>query len=240
MSARRYVEVGGVQYNKKGFGEKWSAIVAAYEAGVTVTPADTSFLTDVLSRMSRFARIMARGPVRFKVVQKSFNGKRVKGIVLVTPNSGYEVWVGKQVVIRAMFPSATLPDPSKQNRRGVLRALRCIIEPQIREYRKRFAGLSVIKSSMTGRPIFGPYHVDHVYPFIRLVEEWCRDNGLDLETIAVKCKGTVCRLASVDLAESWFDYHALHAEYQVLDAAENVSKGARYLGRGGKDSIEDT
>ena len=238
MSARRYVEVDGVQYNKKGFGEKWSTIVAGYEAGTTVSPADTAFLVDVLSRMSRFARIMARGPVRFKVVQKSFNGKRVKGLVLVTPNSGYEVWVGKQVVMRAMFPSTTLPDPSKQNRRDVLRALRCIIEPQIREYRRRFAGKSVIKSSLTGRPIFGPYHVDHVYPFIRLVEEWCRENGLDLETIAVKCRGTVCRLASVDLAESWFDYHALHAEYQVLDAAENVSKGSRYLGRGGKDPVE--
>ena len=239
MSARRYVEVGGVQYNKKRFGEKWSAIVAGYEAGTTVSGSDVAFLVNVLSRMSRFARIMARGPVRFKVVQKSFNGKRVKGLVLVTPNSGYEVWVGKQVVMRAMFPSTTLPDPSKQNRRDVLRALRCIIEPQIREYRRRFAGKSVIKSSLTGRPIFGPYHVDHVYPFIRLVEEWCRENGLDLETIAVKCRGTVCRLASIELAESWFDYHALHAEYQVLDAAENVSKGSRYFGRSGEDPVED-
>jgi hypothetical protein len=238
MSARRYVEVGGAQYNKKQFGGKWSGIVAGYEVGVTVSPADTTFLTDVLSRISRFARIMDRGRVRFKVVQKSFNGKRVKGIVLVTPNSGHEVWVGKQVVTRAMFPATNLPDPGKQNRRDVLRALRAIIEPQIREYRRRFAGLSVVKSSLTGRPIFGPYHVDHVYPFIRLVEEWCRDNGLDLETIAVKCRGTVCRLASVDLAESWFDYHALHAEYQVLDAAENVSKGSQYLGRGGKDPVE--
>lgn len=239
MSARRYVEVGGVQYNKKGFGEKWSAIVAGYEAGTTVSSSDAALLTEVLSRISRFARIMARGPVRFRVVLKSFNGKRVKGVVMVTPNSGYEVWVGKQVVIRAMFPSTTLPDLSKQNRRNVLRALRCIIEPQIQEYRRRFAGKSVIKSSMTGKPIFGPYHVDHVYPFIRLVEEWCRENGLDLETIAVKCRGTVCRLASTDLAESWFDYHALHAEYQVLDAAENVSKGSRYFGRSAEQPVED-
>ena len=149
------------------------------------------------------------------------------------------VWVGKQVVVKAMFPNTNIPDQGKVNRREVLRSLRDIVEPQIREYRRRFAGKSVIKSSLTGRPIFGPYHVDHVYPFIWLVEEWCRENALDLETIAVRCRGAVCRLESIDLAESWFDYHALHAEFQVLDASENTSKGSRYFGRIAEQPIED-
>jgi hypothetical protein len=239
MSARRYVEVAGVQYNKKGFGAKWSAMVSGYEIGLEVSADDSSFLSDVLRRIPRFAKVMDRGQVQFRVVQKSFNGKRVRGIVLVTPNSGHEVWVGKQVVVRAMFPNTNIPDQGKVNRRDVLRALRDVIDPQIREYRKRFAGKSVIKSSLTGRPIFGPYHVDHVYPFIRLVEEWCRENALDLETISVRCRGSVCRLASTDLAESWFDYHALHAEFQVLDAAENTSKGSRYFGRVTEQPVED-
>lgn len=231
MSTRRYVTVAGQQYNKKGFSAKWSGMVASYEPGVTLSSSDAAFINDILLRIPRFARILARGRVSYRVVNKTFNGKRVKGIVLVTPNSGYEVWVGKQVVVKAMFPPTNAPDLSKENRRNVLRALRGVIEPQIKEYRKRFRGQSVIKSSLTGKPIFGPYHIDHVYPFIRLVEEWCREKGLDLETLPVKCRGTVCRLESVELAESWFDYHALHAEFQVLDAAENVSKGARYFGR---------
>jgi hypothetical protein len=240
MSVRRYVEVAGTQYNKKAFGQRWSAIVSGYEIGLTVSPDDSSFVSGVLGRISRFARIMERGQVQFRVVQRSFNGKRVKGIALVTPNSGHEVWVGKQVVVKAMFPNTNMPDQGKVNRREVLRALRDVIEPQIREYRRRFAGKSVIKSSLTGRPIFGPYHVDHVYPFIRLVEEWCRENALDLETIAVRCRGAVCRLESVEMAESWFDYHALHAEFQVLDAAENTSKGSRYFGRVAEQPVEDS
>lgn len=239
MSARRYVEVAGTQYNKKAFGARWSAIVLGYEVGLTLSPDDSSFVSGALGGISRFARIMDRGQVQFRVVQRSFNGKRVRGIALITPNSGHEVWVGKQVVVKAMFPNTNIPDQGKVNRREVLRSLRDIVEPQIREYRRRFAGKSVIKSSLTGRPILGPYHVDHVYPFIRLVEEWCRENGLDLETIAVRCRGTVCRLESIDLAESWFDYHALNAEFQVLDAAENTSKGARYIGRSAKQPLED-
>ena len=231
MSARKYVEVCGFQYNKKKFGEKWSGIVSGYELGISLSTDDTLFLSDVLSKISRFAKIMKRGKVQFRVVQRSFNGKRVKGIVIVTPGSGYEVWVGKQAVMKSIFPNTNIPDQGKVNRRNVLRSLRDVIEPQIKEYRRRFVGKSVVKSSMTGRPIIGPYHVDHVYPFIRLVEEWCRENQLDLETIGVKCRGVTCKLSSVEMAESWFDYHALHAEFQVLDAAENTSKGSRYLGR---------
>ena len=239
MSTRRYVTVSGQQYNKKGFSAKWSGMVASYEPGVTLTPADTSFVNDILLRIPRFARVLARGRVSYRVVNRTFNGKRVKGVVLVTPNSGYEVWVGKQVVVKAMFPPVNVPDLSKENRRNVLRALRGVIEPQIAEYRRRFRGQSVVKSSLTGKPIFGPYHIDHVYPFIRLVEEWCREKGIDLETLAVKCRGATCKLVSTDLAESWFDYHALHAEFQVLDAAENVSKGSKYFGRP-EDPVEDS
>ena len=238
MSAR-YVTVSGNQFNKSQFAKKWSGIVDSYETGVTLSAGDTTFLADVAIKIPRFARIMARGRVAFKVVNKEFNGKRVRGIVLITPNSGFEVWMGKQAVINALFPKGTLPNLSKENRKGVLRALRSIIEPQIREYRRRFAGKSVIKSSLTGQPIFGKYHVDHVYPFIRLVEEWCRENGYDLETIPVKCKGTVCRLANVAMAESWFDYHSLNAKFQVLNASENISKGSRYFG-GGEQGLEDT
>lgn len=231
MSARRYVEVAGTQYNKKGFGAKWSEIVGSYEPGITVSRSHRAFLVDVLKRIPRFAKIFKRGRVTFKVVQRVFNGKRVKGVVIVTPNSSYEVWVGKEAVVKEMFPRTTLPDPGKENRRNVLRALRGVIEPQIQQYRGRFKGQSVIKSSLSGKPIFGPYHVDHVYPFVRIVEEWCRDRGYDLERIPVKCVGTVCRLVDATVAEDFFDYHALHAEYQVLDASENVSKGARYFGR---------
>lgn len=237
MAARRYVEIAGQQYNKKQFSIKWTGVVLGHEAGVTISEGDTQFLVKVLSRVSRFARIMDRGKVSFKVVYKVFNDKRVKGIVMVTPNSSYHVWVGKQLVMKALFPPTNLPDPGKENRRNTLRALRGVIEPQIEEYRKRFAGKSVIKSSVTGEPIFGTYHVDHVYPFIRLVEEWCRENGYDLETIPVKCKRTVCSLVSVDMAESWFDYHALNAKFQVLNASENISKGSRYFG---EKTVEDS
>lgn len=229
--AARYVTVCGKEYNKTNFGKKWSEIVSSYEADLSLSEEDTQFMIDVLRRVERFDKIIRRGKVSFKIVYKKFNDKRVKGIIMISPNSGHEVWVGKQNVMKVIFPSSTVPDRGKVNRKNALKALRSIIDPQIKQYRSRCSGQDVIKSSLTGKPIFGAYHVDHVYPFIRLVEEWCRENGIDLETLPLKCRGVECKLQSVEMAESWFDYHAFHAELQILDASENVSKGARYFGR---------
>lgn len=219
---RQYVTVCDTQYGKGAFSRRWTELVSSYEPGLRVEGGDAEFLLDVCGRFDRYARIMSRGKVYFKVVNKVFNGKRVKGVVMITPNSGHEVWIGKSQIINKMFPRGTLPDPSHINRKQALQALRSIIEPQIKEFRR--ANLERLRG--------GLYHIDHVYPFKLLVEGWCRENQIDLETLSVKCRGVTCRLASTDLAESWFDYHALNARLQVLDASENIRKGARYYGGG--------
>jgi hypothetical protein len=226
-----YTEVAGRQYNKKQFSERWKLIVSSHEVGVLLSGEDKMFMLGVCEKMERFRKILERpGASEFRVVKKTFNGKRVKGIALVTPNSRYEVWVGKAYTMGKIFPRTYVPDPAKVNRRNVIKALRDVIQPQIDVYRKSVSRQGLVKSSLTGKPVLGAYHVDHVYPFIRLVEEWCRDNSLDLENIPVKCMGVGCRLESVELSENWFDYHALNAQYQVLDARENIIKGDKYYG----------
>jgi hypothetical protein len=218
--ARAKVIIAGVQYGKGDFSKKWTALVSSYEVGVKVRAADAAFLVEACGMVERYAKIMSRGRVEFKVVNKVFNGRRVKGIALVTPNSGYEVWVGKSQLMDRLFPRTLLRDESKENRKRALRALRAIIDPQIKEF--RMANIENLRG--------GFYHIDHVYPFKLLVQEWCRKEGLDLETIPVKCRGMFCQLSSVSMAESWFDYHALNAKLQILNAAENLSKGSKYFG----------
>ena len=224
------VEIGGVLYNKTSFGKKWSGIVATYETGVSLNESDRGFILDVCSRIQRFKDLASRDGIEVLVTNKTFNGKRVKGLVLVTPNSKHHVWVSKTNAVSVLFPKLYFPDPAKTNRKNVLKALRGIVEPQIKQYRYGLKGNQIIKSAVTGKPICGAYHVDHVYPFIRLVEEWCRENSHDLETLEVTCKGASCRLKDTSIAESWFDYHMLNAKLQVLDASENVRKGSKYFG----------
>lgn len=240
MPARRYVEIAGEQFNKSKFSKRWTEVVKSYEVGVELPSPDLDFILQSAQHLSRYRSVMDKGACKVKVVKKSFNGKRIKGLALITPNSGYEMWIGKQQVIRVIFPSTTIPNPSKINRRRALAAMRNIIEPQINDFKRKARGDGgVVKSSVSGKPIYGPYHVDHVYPFVRLAEEWCRDNAIDLEKISLSCRGVKCRFDSVEMSESWFDYHALNAEFQILAAEENLKKGSRYFGRG-KQGLEDS
>lgn len=218
--SRIKVEIGGRHYGKGSFGREWSAIVNSYEVGTRLNKSHHLFMSEVCSKIERFAKVMARGRVEFKVVNKVFNGRRVKGVVMISPNSGHEVWLGKAYVTGALFPRAFRPDPAKENKKMAIQALRAIIDPQIKEFRR--ANLERLRG--------GLYHIDHVYPFKLLVQEWCRDNALDLETIPIKCTGATCRLESVDMAESWFDYHLLNSNLQILEAGENLRKGSRYFG----------
>ena len=214
------VEINGTVYNKTQFGRRWSGIVSSYEVGVSLTPADRDFMTAVCLKLDRYRKKASEPGATFRVVSKEFNGKRVKGIVLVTASSHNEMWIGKADTMNRIFKGGLVPDPSKRNRADAIRALRRIIEPQIAQYRR----------SNAERLRGGLYHIDHVYPFKLLVQEWCRENRLDLETIPVKCRGASCRLKSIDMAESWFDYHALNARLQVLEPKENLSKGSKYFG----------
>ena len=74
------------------------------------------------------------------------------------------------------------------------------------------------------------FHIDHKYPFKNLVEEWAREERVDLENIDVYCRGTKCYFKDTNLAESWFDYHQINAQLQALSAKENLKKGSRYYG----------
>lgn len=153
---------------------------------------------------------------------------------MVTSKSKREIWLGKGKVVDELFPRQVEVPEYKQNKKDALVAMRQIIDPQIKTFR-----LSVnrqLKRKPLRCPISGDFleasmfHIDHKYPFKDLVEEWCREEKVDLEKIDVSCKGTKCYFKSTELAESWFDFHLMRAELQVLSAKANLQKGSKYYG----------
>jgi hypothetical protein len=153
---------------------------------------------------------------------------------MITPKSKSEVWLGKGQVIAALFPREVQVPTYVQNKREALAAMRQIIEPQIAIFRKSV--LRQIKKKPVRCPISHDFldatkfHIDHKYPFKNLVEEWAREERIDLEHIDVYCRGTKCYFKDTNLAESWFDYHQINAQLQALSAKENLKKGSRYYG----------
>lgn len=153
---------------------------------------------------------------------------------MVTSRSKREIWLGKGKIVDELFPRQTDIPEYKQNKKDALIAMRQIIEPQIRTFRtsvNRQLKKKPLKCIMSGEFInSGEFHIDHKYPFKNLVEEWCREEKIDLERIDVYCKGTKCYFKDTLLAESWFDYHMINAQLQALSAKSNLKKGSKYYG----------
>jgi len=231
---RRVISIKGNEYTKGAFEKKWTEVVSGTECNYFVKDNDKDFLDSVIELIPKWKVIKDRGEVKYKIRNKKFQGKAVRGVVMVTSRSKREIWLGKGKVTDELFPRVKPIPEYKQNKMDVLVAMRQIIEPQIKTFR-----LSVnrqLKRKPMRCPIHGvfinagEFHIDHSYPFKSLVEEWCREEKVDLERIDVYCRGTKCYFKDTSLAESWFDYHAINARLQALSAKANLEKGSKYYG----------
>lgn len=196
---------------------------------------DEEFIREVIDLIPQWKAIKDRGEVRYKIRNKKFQGRGVRGIVMISPNSKKEIWLGKGKIVEALFPRPTQTPVYVTNRRQALIAMRQIIEPQVKTFRlsvnRQLQRGKVMKCPMSGDFISsGEFHIDHKWPFKNLVEEWCREESVDLERIEIQCRGTKCYFRDTKLAESWFDYHAINAQLQALSAKANLQKGAKYYG----------
>lgn len=231
---RRNISIQGTEYGKGQFEKKWTEVSSGTECNYFVKGGDEAFLNAVVDLVAKWKVIKDRGEVKYKIRNKKFQGKAVRGIVMITSRSKREIWLGKGAVVEALFPKKVETPVYVQNKREALMAMRQIIDPQIVIFRKSV--LRQIKKKPMRCPISHDFleatefHIDHKYPFKNLVEEWCRDMKVDLENIEVYCRGTKCYMKDTDLAESWFDYHQISAQLQALSAKANLQKGAKYYG----------
>lgn len=227
----------GQKFTKTSFEREWSRVVKDTECNFFVKGDDKKFIDEVVDSIEKWKKIKNRGEVKYKIRNKKFQGRAVRGVVMITSRSKREIWLGKGAITNALFPRKKEVPEYVKNKKMALMAMRQIIEPQIIQYRrsvlrqvdgKKAGG---VKCAITGKPISaGSFHIDHKYPFKNIVEEWCREMRVDLENLDVYCRGTKCYFKNTDLAESFFDYHMINATLQVLVAEENLKKGSKYYG----------
>ena len=236
MPKKESVYIDGVAYNKKSFEEYWRLLVAQ-KIGTRFSGKDHRFLQQAAAHNGAWEKVMARGPnYYFKPVLKKFHGRKVRGIALISPNTSREIWIGKARVMDAVFPKPQTPESiHKENKKLALQALRQIIEPQMSSFRRSIRRQiknkngPKIRCALTKESLdHGEFHIDHAYPFKNIVEDWCRECRVDLESLEVACRGTKCYLKNTELAESFFDYHLMVAKLQPTTATANLRKGAAY------------
>lgn len=75
-------------------------------------------------------------------------------------------------------------------------------------------------------------HVDHVYPFVLMVDDWLLVIGLTWTQIQCVRSRKLKRMSmGPALDESWRQYHADNAQLAIVEAKANMSKGAKFTAK---------
>ena len=126
----------------------------------------------------------------------------------------------------------------KNAREQFMAAARFAVVDQILEFKRAAFGVRfVAKCEITGRMVSEEQcHIDHVYPFSKLVDKFIKDFGIDIEFVEYKQKGDgdiVTQFAEEYIEIKWQEFHLKFAELQVTHREANQAKGC-------KDGSEDT
>lgn len=227
------IQINNIQYSKTSLLNRWSIITKTLPLDTKLSGDDFYFIDAILKQIPQYEKIVSKGSNYFYISsKKKFQGKAVSGITLVT-TSGKKIWLGKAKIVNLLFNVVPAEVPTRVK---ALAALRLIIKPQMDTFRRsvnrqlKSSTRYKVRCSITKELLnFGEFHIDHKYPFKCLVEDWCQANHVDLDTLDVYCRGTKCFLKNTELAESFFDYHLIHAELQPTTIKANLSKGSKII-----------
>ena len=152
---------------------------------------------------------------------RGYQGKRYKGLCLITANSGYHM----PITHASLSNKKTKANP----RAKVLAAMRLAIEEQIKYFKqvekeRAWKERKPLRCGLTKKPLLGcAIHVDHIVPFSKLADDFLLKNKLKSFS-EIKLNRNVL---SKEWHDKWYDYHAKHATLQLVSAKANIKASAK-------------
>ena len=119
----------------------------------------------------------------------------------------------------------------KAYRKQINKALRCLIQPQIKEFRNKGKS-TYVKCRLTGKSIrryVQTTHVDHIIQFKTLKDNWMQDEKITYRSI-LKKSPPICisqgnmSLKSRKMCSSWQEYHRKHARLRFTTKTANLKR----------------
>lgn len=124
-----------------------------------------------------------------------------------------------------VFATKGITNTSNKKKR-VLAAMRACIKPQIDNYKAQI--IYPVTCPLSGKILRDGNgkraHVDHKWPFSRLVQQWLDLENLTFEEIELNRAG---EFKDRSLQVKWYNYHNAEAVLQLVDKEHNLKKGAR-------------
>lgn len=226
--------------NKTNFTKELTNIIKTSRVGKPLNGEPLRFVLDACLKSNLYKTKASRDEVQVIPRMRKLGKIRQKFLMLVEDNKELAIFKGK--LIESLYPKKTKVNPEREHRTKVLASMRSLIEPQILAYRegqkKKIATLVKLgerekarelnKCKLTGQPLTTcRVAVDHITPFIQLVDQWLELNELTFSDIKLKGRGNIKSFTSTKLANSWVDYHLDKASLQLTCSKANSRAGSK-------------
>lgn len=121
------------------------------------------------------------------------------------------------------------PQKKTSYRNVVLSALRADIAHQILKFRSNTSFPQ--QCYLSGRILYSwsETHIDHYFPFSKIVDSWLEYEGIDFKDIKLKGRGNDKSIADPLLKKRWQEYHYKLADLRICDRTENIKKSDKVL-----------
>ncbi|MGL6341949.1 MAG: hypothetical protein ACRC80_22740, partial [Waterburya sp.] len=179
MKKAKTILVCSQRYDRKKFSERWRDITSKLSR--LVTNEDKGFIRDALLLTTKYSRMAADSNTVITVGSLKFQKYPVRGVILISPNSKKEIWIGKDALIKMLFPTTSkrIYASNKTSRTHLSMAFRQAVEDQVQSFRKdsrrMMYGEQVLLCPLSFvdlKTCEDGTEVDHAYPMSRMIEDF--------------------------------------------------------------------
>ena len=198
-------------------------------------------LMPMLKQSKLYTKQANKPNIQLKCVYRKYGPRKSKFLALVD-DANKELIIGKAKLIESLYPTKSKKTKEQKHREQILCVLRRIIEPQIKSFRagiksqiQQLAESGLIQSAkdlnkckLTGKSLNScKTAVDHIIPFIQLVDEWLKMLGITFGDIKLKGRGHNKYFEDAELMQNWYEYHEQNAKLQMVCSRANSSAGKK-------------
>lgn len=223
---------GRKYYNKTEFGKKWTEITKKQTRNLDQY--DVEFIRSALTKLTKYRRIATDPKTKLKIGTKKFQKYEVRGIILISPNSKSEIWIGKKQMMTSLFPVKKKKVTSDDTM--IKMAFRQLVSDFVKQERTKQLRYAFAEGNVKC-PLSGVNlteceegtDLDHVYPFSKMVADFYRKYNLYPERIEWQKIGTSVRIKDKSVSELWVDYHNTNADLKLTCRKANRKKSDKVI-----------
>ena len=237
--------IANIKYNKTSFLNRWKKIIKDHRLNEKLVTKNLEFIRGSCKITDRYKKYGYAAKFEAKIGEMEFGpkgkSKKIRGIMIRTLNHKSYIFISQNDIMRELFPPKTDEEIGKKNRAEVLQAMRQLIRPQIEEFREGWMNKmnilkdrdiyeyhEAMKCPLSGKDLRkGDIAIDHDIPFIDLVRNFWRLNGVDPFTENIIGGVYSRKFERSYLNKAWIEYHRKNAILQVADATANKKKNKK-------------